>query len=72
MTKLSDDDKALLRLIQRSTDRGEGWRHVSKALWGFVSERAANLGELVEFEALEDGIGRIRLTEKGQTVLQYM
>ena len=59
--------KGMLALIQRSPDRGDGWRSVSKPLWPLVQGVP---GELVERR--EDESGRwVRMTYAGLAVLKY-
>jgi hypothetical protein len=55
----------VLELIQRSPDRGNGWRSVSKTCWPLVEDMPS---ELVELDSAEH---RIRMTERGQAVLQF-
>jgi len=70
MSKLSDDDINFIRLVQRSPDRGDGWRSVSALLWRMVEGFARQ--ELIERERNEDGTGRVRLNERGNIVAEYL
>lgn len=67
MSKLKDHEKHILRLVQKGAD-AEGWSPVSAMLMPLVSAMPA---DLVTTEALEVG-GRIKLTEAGQTVLNWI
>ena len=67
MSKLSDKDKGFIRLLMRSPDNGEGWRKVSNMLWPLVERFDAQ--ELIE---RDDGMHMVRLSEKGQTVSEYL
>lgn len=70
MSRLSDNDLSFIRLIQRSDDRGDGWRSVSSLLWKLVDGFPHK--ELIEAERHEDGTGRVRLSDKGNTVAEYL
>lgn len=64
--KMTQEQKALLRLILRSPDNGDGWRKVSAMLWPHVVEyRHPVLTEIDEENRF------IRLTPEGETVLRY-
>lgn len=66
MSTISPDDKHLMRLIIKGRD-SEGWAKVSSA----VAPLMKNLPpELVELDLTEDG-GRARLTQNGETVLEW-
>ena len=67
---ISDQDKDFIRLLLRSKDTGDGWRNVSKQVWPLVEQ----FGEqrLLEKQAGEDGSGKVRLTDNGQTVAEYL
>ena len=67
---LSKADDALLRLLLRSPDRGEGWRTVSKPLWRLVESFGAK--ELLEIESSDAGGGRARLSERGLIIVDYI
>jgi hypothetical protein len=64
---LAEKDRNFLRLVIRSPDRGDGWRSVSSHCWPLVEAFTAE--ELLEVDA--EG-GRVRLTEKGMTVAEYL
>ncbi len=59
--------KNTLALIQRSPDRGDGWRSVSGACWPLLDGIPS---DLVETEPSNDG-GRVRMTDSGMAVLLY-
>jgi hypothetical protein len=59
----------LLRLIERSPDRGDGWRSVSDTLWPYISEQCAKFPTLVEIEHGDPG--RVRLTTEAENVLRW-
>lgn len=75
MAKLEDSARDLLRLIERSPVGDDGWRHVSQACCGLFTRSdfpsSKTPPELFEFEKLSDG-GRVKLTERGEIVLQYI
>ena len=68
MSKLSDEQRDLLKLILRSEPRDDGWYPVGSQLWPAVEGKLPN--DLVETEPFEDG-GLIRFTERGQAVADY-
>jgi hypothetical protein len=57
----------MLRLIQRTTDSGEGWRQVSGLLWTLVVEQSHP--ELTE---LDQENTRVRFTPEGLIVMKYL
>lgn len=59
----------LLRLVERSPDRGEGWRSVSLTLWPYISEQCGKFPALFEIEP--GNPGRVRLTGKAEAVLRW-
>jgi hypothetical protein len=69
MTK-SIPQKSLVALLMRSPDIGQGWRNVSKMVMPLVTE--FNDQTLIEWTKEDDGSGRVRLTEKGETVAPYL
>jgi hypothetical protein len=69
MSKLSDQEKSFILLLQRSPDRGDGWRTVSKMVWPLVTEFTCP--ELIELAPLGDA-GSVRLTDTGNTVAAYL
>ena len=69
MSNLSDGTKNLIRLYERITQDAEGWAPVSNSNWKLVDMFAAP--ELFEIDKHESG-GRIRLTEKGKIVAEYL
>lgn len=70
MPKFSDEDVSFIRLLQRSTDTGDGWRNVSTLLWRLV-ERFPHK-ELLETDLKIDGSGKVRLSERGRIVVEYL
>jgi hypothetical protein len=62
------DHRPILALIDRSPDRGDGWRSVSKVVWPALASLPEDLAER---ELLDDGTGRVRLTTMGIGVLRY-
>jgi hypothetical protein len=68
--RLSQSQKDFLRLIMRSPDEGDGWRRVSRMLGPIVSKWT--IPDLCEWEPNADGSGRIRFTDKGETVMEYL
>lgn len=67
---MSDRAKQFLRLLLRSPDRGDGWRLVSKMVWPLVQD--FEHPELIEFIQDPDGTNRVRLTERGKIVADYV
>lgn len=65
---ISAEQRNFLRLIQRSL-KGREWANVSNVLWAYSSEMAKSIPELVE---IDEKHSRIKLTEKGLTILEYM
>ena len=61
---------ALLSLIARSTDVGDGWREVSAQVMPLVATCPDQ--SLIEWERLASGTGRVRLSPKGKTVSPYL
>lgn len=57
--------KDTLRLIQRSPDRGEGWRSVSEVCWPLVCDLSPDLVDL------DADNSRVRMTDKAVAVLTY-
>lgn len=64
--KITQIEKGLLRLIERSPDIGEGWRQVSQLLWPTVSANCHP--QLME---LNTENRRIRITAEGETIMRY-
>lgn len=65
---LEDKQIQTMKLINRSPDRGEGWRSVTKVCWPLLKNVPT---ELIEREQAEDGSGRVRFTEKGQVIVEF-
>ena len=69
--KLTDDDTGFIKLILRSSDRGDGWRTVCSLLWRLVDKFPHK--ELIEAqEDMRDGGGIVRLSDKGKVVAEYL
>jgi len=65
---LTTNQKHILKLIKKDQN-SEGWTKVSSQLSKFVIETMQDVRELVEIE--KDG-SRIKLTEKGNIILDYL
>lgn len=65
--KLTDEEKSFLKLVERSPDRGEGWRQCTEATWPLVEKFSRT--ELVE---RDEEKRKIRLTARGRDVLEYL
>jgi hypothetical protein len=65
--KVTDDQKIMLRLIERSRDTEDGWRKVSDPLWRHVVEQSHS--DLVE---LDHENKRVRFSQEGVTVMKYL
>lgn len=61
--------KDMLHLVKRSPVDSDGWRKVSAAVWPLVVGLPADLFSL---EPSISGGGRLRMTERGQAVLDYL
>ena len=59
--------KSTLALIQRSPDRGDGWRSVSEGCWPLLDGIPS---ELIEVEP-DGNAGRVRMTDAGRAVLTF-
>lgn len=68
--RLTQPERDLLRLVQRSDDAGDGWRSVSAPLWKAVEAHSRR--ELLELEPSSGGGGRVRLTGRALIVLEYL
>jgi hypothetical protein len=64
--KVTENQRIMLRLIERSADIGEGWRQVNDKLWRHVVEQSHP--DLTE---LDHQNKRVRLTPDAITVLKY-
>jgi hypothetical protein len=64
--KVTENDRILFALINRSRDIGDGWRQVSDQLWPHIRPQAHP--QLVE---VDEVLKRIRFTTEGLTVLRY-
>lgn len=67
MTKITQSQRDLLNLINRSHDIGDGWRQSSDILWPHIKSVLPN--ELVEIREDEK---QLRLTPEGLTVYKYL
>lgn len=67
--KLDSGEKHFLRLIARDQQNPNGWAPVSKTLFPLVQKMPT---ELVELHPTEEGRGRARLTERGQSLIDAM
>ena len=70
MNKL-ESSSAFIGLLLRSPDLGDGWRKVSNMLRELATKEAGKAPELFEVMDGEDGM-RVRLTERGQVVADYI
>jgi hypothetical protein len=69
-TKLDSGQKHFMRLIVKDAG-ADGWTPVSRVVYPLVQKTLP--AELVEHEPVgEEGRGRARLTEKGQSILDAM
>lgn len=66
---LSDQDRGSLRLIQRSPDRGDGWRTCADKVFEVLIRPLPP--ELVEVDE-ESTPKRVRLTEAGEAVVTWV
>ncbi|OAN76672.1 hypothetical protein A8B82_14835 [Sulfitobacter sp. EhC04] len=66
VSKLTENEIILLKLIERSPDIGDGWRQVSGSLWPLIAKQSHP--DLTELDAANK---RIRFTPEGQTVMRY-
>ncbi len=67
VAKLTDYDRNFIHLILRSPDLGDGWRQVSSVAWPLIDRFQSDaLIEKDEVNLL------VRLTEKGDTVAEYV
>ena len=65
---LTQDQKDIIRLINRSTDSGDGWRGpLRDFMWEMVKPRSHP-----KFVELDHENKRVRLTPDGQTLLRYL
>lgn len=59
-----------LRLLQKSPDRGDGWKYVSLSVFHLVEK--FKYPELLEVDRHENGGGMVRLSERGKIVVEYV
>lgn len=73
MAKLDFHQEQFLKLIGRSKVMDDGWRPVSETCCNLFKPGMPNAipTELFEFEKLEPG-GRVRFTERGAILLDYV
>ena len=69
MSKLTQEQMGMVALYMRSPVAAEGWAKVSVAVWPLLKYLPP---ELFEIEGDESRGGRVRLTEKGKTVVPYL
>ena len=69
-TKLGSGQKHFLRLIQKGQQCLDGWAPVSAAVYPVVQKTMPT--ELVDHAPTEDGRGRARLAQEGQSLLDAM
>jgi hypothetical protein len=67
---LSKQQIDVLRLIQRSKPDDDGWYRVRKVIWPLVYTTLSD--DLIEADALDEGGGRVRFTQRGQAVADYL
>jgi len=65
--KLTNEQRKVLQLVLRSPDRGEGWRTCSQAAFDNLVMPMPD--ELFEKDAEQR---RVRLTEKGNAIAEWM
>jgi hypothetical protein len=65
--KVTENQRIMLRLIERSAGIDEGWRQVSDKLWRHVLDQSHP--DLTE---LDHENKRVRLTPEGITVMKYL
>lgn len=71
--KLTEKQRDILRLIQRSKPEEDGWYHVSKIIWPLVN--GVLPGDLLETKAADETSevgGFIRFTDRGHAVSDYL
>jgi hypothetical protein len=68
MTKLTINQMTLLRLARKCAN-DEGWAPVSRPVLPFVKELPT---DLVDVEELPEGRGRVRVTDRGNAVLDHL
>ena len=66
---MDDKLRSLLQLVKRSQTDASGWRKVSATVWPLVANLPSDLATL---EQSPDGGGRMRLTDRGQAVADYL
>jgi hypothetical protein len=66
MSKITENQRIMLQLIQRSPDIGDGWRQVSDALWRHAEDQAHP--DLTELDSEKK---RVRFTSEGDTIMRY-
>mgnify|MGYP006060201355 FL=1 len=69
--KLEQQERDFMRLVLRSPDTGDGWRNVAKVLVPVCEKEVAKRPELYEFNP-SAAPARIRLTERGNTIVEYV
>jgi hypothetical protein len=70
---LTEKQRDILRLIQRSKPEDDGWYHVSKILWPIVNGvLPPDLLEAKVADEASDSGGFIRFTDRGRAVSDYL
>lgn len=69
MMSLTKKQTDILRLLQRSKPREDGWYEVSKAVWRIIDGGLPD--DIAESRATADG-GLLRFTLRGQAVADYL
>jgi hypothetical protein len=64
---ITDNQKIMLRLIERSPDIGEGWRQCSTPLWPHVVDQSPP--DLVELDHEQK---RVRFTPEGIIIMRWL
>lgn len=69
MSKLSNSQKYMLKLIAKDSVCPEGWAKVSSMVMPLIQSLPT---ELVEWHKEEDGSGRVMLTTEGKAVVRWL
>lgn len=64
--------KPFLALVDRSPKDEDGFAKVSTTLLNMVEHEVSLEPTLYEFQKLDDGTGRIRFTERGKVLKDYL
>lgn len=63
--------KPFIQLLLRSPNRVDGWRSISDTLSAFAAQQCTLAPELFELDHDDHGF-RIRLTERGEIIANYL